>query len=147
MRHAPNLGHVRPRDPVKHQSAAMENSPRITLNETGTLVTFEYCGHVTAEGIASHCAEVGALAARLKPGFTALADLTGLDHMDPGCAPVISKVMEQLSSMGIARVVRVMPDPKKDIGLGILSLFHYRSGVEINTVQTLEDGMNLVAKA
>jgi hypothetical protein len=38
-------------------------------------------------------------------------------------------------------VVRVIPDPHKDIGLNILSLFHYRRGVRIVTCETLEEAM------
>jgi hypothetical protein len=40
---------------------------------------------------------------------------------------------------GIAKVVRVIPDPGKDIGLSIMSLFHYRRGVSIVTVETLAE--------
>jgi hypothetical protein len=122
----------------------MRNAPQIRINDTGSLVTFDYCGHVTAEGIQAHLDEVCALAPRVQPLFTVLADLTDLEQMDPDCAPILSRIMEQVSQMGPGRVVRVIPDPKKDIGLAILSFFHYKSGIKINTVKTREEAGRLV---
>jgi hypothetical protein len=43
-------------------------------------------------------------------------------------------------------VVRVIPNPQKDIGLNILSLFHYRRRVRIVTCETLEEAMNALAE-
>jgi hypothetical protein len=34
-------------------------------------------------------------------------------------------------------VVRVIPDPRRDIGLKIMSAFHYRGDVKIVTCETL----------
>jgi anti-anti-sigma regulatory factor len=122
----------------------MRSAPRITINASGSLVTFEYCGQVTAENVRAHAGEVEALVSRVQNHFTILVDLTDLEQMDPQCAPILSRMMEQLSKMGVARVVRVIPDPKKDIGLGILSLFHYRSGIKISTVRTRAEASQLV---
>jgi hypothetical protein len=36
-------------------------------------------------------------------------------------------------------VVRVIPDPHRDIGMTIMSVFHYRGGVKIFTCQTLAE--------
>jgi hypothetical protein len=33
----------------------------------------------------------------------------------------------------VSKVIRIIPDPRKDIGLRILSLFHYDRGVRILT--------------
>jgi hypothetical protein len=41
----------------------------------------------------------------------------------------------------VEAVVRVIPDPQKDIGLNILSLFHYRRRVRIVTCATLGEAM------
>ena len=123
----------------------MRDAPTIFINAAGSLVTIEYCGHVTAARLRAHFAEVEALGPRVAPQFTVLADLTSLERMDPDCAPILSQVMDKLNGMGVARVVRVIPDPKKDIGLGILSLFHYQSGVRTNTVPTRAEAVHLVA--
>jgi hypothetical protein len=42
-------------------------------------------------------------------------------------------------------VVRVIPDPQKDIGLNILSLFHYRKRVRIVTCETLDEARKVLA--
>jgi len=45
------------------------------------------------------------------------------------------------AAVGVELVVRVIPDPHKDIGFNILSLFHYRRRVRIVTCPTLEEAM------
>jgi hypothetical protein len=35
--------------------------------------------------------------------------------------------MEFFDRNGVSMVVRVIPDPKKDIGMNILTIFHYRN--------------------
>jgi hypothetical protein len=122
----------------------MKSAPHITVNESGSLVTFDYRGHITAAGIQAHCDEIFALGARVRSGFTIVADLTDLEKMDPECAQVLSRIMEQLGTMGLSRVVRVIPDPRKDIGLAILSLFHYKAGIMINTVPNRAEARKLL---
>jgi hypothetical protein len=78
---------------------------------------------------------------QLKPGFRLLTNMTALDSMDPGCLPHIRRVMDMCNKQGIDRVVRVIPDPRKDIGLNILSLFHYSRRVRIVTVATIDEAV------
>ena len=125
-------------------ATAMPDALKITARPDGTLVTIEYSGHVTAELLRAHVIEADALAAKAKPGFTFLTDLTGLERMEVDCAPILSQMMVRLSSFGVGRIVRVIPDPKKDIGLGILSLFHLKSGVPVNTVASRAEAARLI---
>jgi len=53
--------------------------------------------------------------------------------------------MDLLNKQGVSTVVRVIPDPRKDIGFNILSLFHYRPDVQIVTCETLEEAMKVLA--
>jgi hypothetical protein len=122
----------------------MNEFPSITVNADATLVTVEYAGHITAENMRVHAAQTEELAGRLKPGFVVLTDLSRLEKMDPDCTPLISQVMDRYNLSGVGRVIRVMPNPKKDIGLGILSLFHYKRGIPVNTVTTLAEAMKLL---
>ena len=108
----------------------------ITIDATGSLVTVEFIGHIAVAGLQTYAAQVAAMGAKVRPPFAVLVDLTRLEQMDLECAAIVSQAMDQWNRMGVTRVVRVIPDPQKDIGLGILSLFHYQSGVEINTVPT-----------
>jgi hypothetical protein len=65
--------------------------------------------------------------------------------MDPASLTDIKKTMDLLNQRGVSLVVRVIPDPQKDIGLNILSLFHYRRGIRIVTCQTMEQAMAVLA--
>jgi hypothetical protein len=68
--------------------------------------------------------------------------------MDSAAAPHIAKIMDALAEKEVASVTRVMPDPHKDIGLNILSQFHYGPQVQIATFETLADALqNIAAKA
>jgi len=82
--------------------------------------------------------------AQLTSGFRLLADLTALESMDVGCAPFIEKAMDLCNQKGAAMVVRVIPDPHRDIGLQIMSIFHYGGGVQIFTCETLAQAAELL---
>ena len=85
--------------------------------------------------------QIPPLMADLRPGFRLLTDLSGLESMDLACVPYIQRMMDLCNKKGVEMVVRVIPDPHKDIGLNILSLFHYRRRVRIVTCATLEEAM------
>ena len=70
-------------------------------------------------------AQVAVALEAMKPGFRLLADLSGLDSMEYACAPEIQATMDLLREKGVAVVVRVVPDPHKDIGFTVMSYFHY----------------------
>ena len=91
------------------------------------LLRIQFSQQVGPEEIKTSFEKANALLVDLRPGFCLLSDLSSLQSMD---------VYDQ---KGIAKVVRVIPDPGKDIGLNIMSLFHYRPGVRIVTVETLAE--------
>jgi hypothetical protein len=61
--------------------------------------------------------------------------------MDAAAAPHIADIMDALAAKQVATVLRVMPDPRKDIGLNILSQFHYGPSIRILTFETLADAI------
>jgi len=88
----------------------------------------------------ARCEErVRSLLVELEPGFRLLSDLTELESMDIECLPSIKRTMDLCNKTGVHTVIRVIPDPKKDIGLNILSLFHYERRVHIVTCETLKE--------
>ena len=91
-----------------------------------------YIGEVRRDELKRALEEVGALLADLPAGFRLLTDLERLESMDPAGLTEIGKLMEMCSKKGMELVVRAIPDPSKDIGLNILSIFHY--GRRIRTV-------------
>ncbi len=104
-----------------------------------------YAGRVGPEETERGVGQLPALLAQLQPGFRVLADLAGLETMDLACVPHIKRMMDLCNNKGVEKVVRVIPDPHKDIGLNILSLFHYRRGVHIVTCEDLPSAMNALA--
>ena len=53
--------------------------------------------------------------------------------------------MDALASKGVSAVVRVVPDPHKDIGLNILSQFHYGPEIQVMTFDSLADAVQSLA--
>src|SRR5258708_19524925 len=84
---------------------------------------------------------VHALAPSIKPGFVVLSDLTNFDSMESACAADLGAIAEQLSSYGISSVIRVTPDPAKDIGFNIVSIFHFRQPVKVHTRDSLAEAI------
>jgi hypothetical protein len=116
----------------------------VAIESSGGLLRITFEGHVT-EAVAQSCAQdIERLLAGAKPGFTLLTDLSRLERMDLTCEPVIGRMMEVLNQHGIQKVVRVIPDPWKDIGFGIMSLFHYGHGVRVITCNTLAEAQKHV---
>jgi len=64
--------------------------------------------------------------------------------MDVGCAPFIEKAMDMCNEKGASMVVRVIPDPHRDIGLQIMSIFHYGGDVRILTCETLAQAKEIL---
>ncbi len=77
----------------------------------------------------------------LPQDFTVLCDLSGMEVMDFACSSLVAEVMQKIALAGVARVIRVIPDPRKDIGFGILSIFHYPSRIIVNHFNCLEEAL------
>jgi len=110
---------------------------RFEVDQPRNLLLIRYSGLVPAEETEKGVEQVRSGLAKLTSGFRLLADLTDLETMDPGCAPFIEKAMDLCNEKGVSMVVRVIPDPHRDIGLQIMSIFHYRGDVQILTCETL----------
>ena len=110
-----------------------------SIDKAANLLKVTYLGQVEAEEAKRSLGEVQGMVTQMKPGFRLLTDLRSLERMDLGCVPHIEEVMDLCDDKGIVMVVRIIPDPHKDIGLNIMSLFHYRRGVRIVTCKTIEE--------
>jgi anti-anti-sigma regulatory factor len=113
----------------------------VETNPSQNLLVIRYSGSVDTNQ-AERCLEQVRLALpKVKPGFRILADLAQLQSMDVGCAPYLTKIMDACKAKGVSAVVRIIPDPKRDIGLQIMSSFHYGGDVRIITCETEHDAM------
>jgi anti-anti-sigma regulatory factor len=118
---------------------------RIELDQGQSWLTIRYEGYVSPDE-AHRCAEdLRVEITKIKPGFRLLVDLTDLQSMDVSCAPHIRDIMDMCNQNGVAGVVRIIPDPKRDIGLQIMSYFHYSGDVHIVTCDSLSDATNALA--
>lgn len=119
----------------------------VELDRTKHLLVISASQRVTAEQAKLAAKSVRELLQHVAPGFRVLADFRWLDSMDSAAARHIADIMDALAEKGVASVTRVMPDPRKDIGLNILSQFHYGPEIQIATFQTLADALQSMAGA
>ncbi len=113
----------------------------VEADDINRLIKITWSENVSA-GEMRECAEqLRALTADIGPGFRLLSDLSGLKSMDPTGASYIAAIMDLFAAKQVGLIVRVIPDPHKDIGLNILSHFHYSSQVQVVTYQNLRDAL------
>ena len=113
----------------------------VELDQSKRLLVISAAQHVTAEQAKLATQRIRELLQDIAPGFRVLADFRWLESMDAAAARHIAKIMDALAEKEVASVTRVIPDPHKDIGLNILSQFHYGPHVQIATFQTLADAL------
>ena len=119
----------------------------VELDQSIRLLVISALQHVTAEQAKLAAQRVRDLVQDVEPGFRVLADFRWLDSMDSAAARHIAEIMDALAGKGVAAVIRVIPDPHKDIGLNILSQFHYGPEIQISTFETLADALQSIAVA
>ena len=113
----------------------------VELDQSKRLLVISATRRVTAEEVNAVVERVSALLQDVTPGFRVLVDFRWLESMDSAAAPHLAKIMETLTEKGVASVARVVTDPRKDIGLNILSQFHYGPEIQITTFETLADAV------
>jgi hypothetical protein len=113
----------------------------VEIDRSKRVLVISAVQHVTAEQAKLTAQQLRELLRDVAPGFRVLADFRWLKSMDPAAAPHVAEIMDALAEKGVASVTRVMPDPHKDIGLNILSYFHYGPEIQIATFETLADAL------
>ncbi|MBV9489746.1 MAG: hypothetical protein JO069_08490 [Verrucomicrobia bacterium] len=110
------------------------------------LLTIRYAQRVGTDEAWRCVEQARTLLSDVNPGFQVLADLSRLESMDTACAPAIGAIMDLLAEKQVGTVVRVIPDPHKDIGLNILSAFHYGPQVRVITCENLPAALQRLAE-
>jgi hypothetical protein len=108
-------------------------------NKSQQLLCLNYIGEVRPAELKRNRENLKSLLAELKPGFRLLANLSQLEFMAVDCAAEIGRNMELVDQAGVGMIVRVIPDPNKDIGMNILTLFHYPHHPQIITCETMTE--------
>jgi len=117
----------------------------IELDQSKRLLVITAVRRVTAEEAKLAAQQIRDLLRDVAPGLHLLADFRWLESMDSAAARHIAEIMDMLAEKGVVSVTRVIPDPRKDIGLNILSQFHYGPQVTITTFETLADAVQSIA--
>ena len=118
---------------------------RLESEPSANLIKLTFFGHLGAKEMKDCAEQFKELLKQVQPGFRLLTNLAGIEAMDLDSAPYIKGVMDSCNQARIGMVVRIIPDPRKDIGFNIMSLFHYRRGVRIVTCETFEQAEQALA--
>ncbi len=109
----------------------------VTSNKSKQLLCIHYIGEVRPEEFQRNRADLTTQLGGLSPGFHLLADFSQLEHMGLDCEQGLGQMMDLIGRAGMSLVVRVIPDPSKDIGMNILTVFHYPQHPRVVTCQNL----------
>ncbi len=118
----------------------------LELDQSRNLFIIRYSDHVGPDETERALTDIRLALGRIEPGFRLLADLIQLQSMEISCAPHIETAMDLFNKRGVSEIIRIIPDPRRDIGLQIMSYFHYSGDVRIVTCETVDEAMNLLAK-
>jgi hypothetical protein len=109
----------------------------VTANKTRQLLHLSYIQRVKPVELQRGREDLKSLLAELAPGFRVFVDFGRLEAMGLDCVPEIGLSMELMDQHGVGLVVRLIPDPTKDIGLNILTVFHYKRRPRIVSCKNL----------
>ena len=113
----------------------------VTSNKSKQLLHLSFIGTVRPDDFRNQRGDLKAQLAGLSPGFRSLVDLTHLEFMALDCTAELGRQMELIGKSGVGLVVRVIPDPSKDIGMKILTLFHYPQQLQVITCQSVTEAV------
>jgi hypothetical protein len=103
------------------------------------LIELRFRGNVAPADTGACLRTISVVLPELRPGFTVVTDLSGLESMSLDCAADLTKAMDAFRARGVAAVIRIIPDPGKDIGFNILAIIHYRRGIHVMTCKSREE--------
>ena len=127
-------------------SAIKKPAVVIEIDDARNFIRVVFAWHVSAAEAKAGAADVERRLPQLRPGFSVLVDLTELQNMDLDCVPPIAKIMDLFKAHGVGLIVRVDPDPAKDIGFNILSVIHYRGKVPVIICDTIAEAERALKK-
>jgi hypothetical protein len=117
----------------------------VTSNKSKRLLCVSYSGQVRVEEFQNGLEDLKAQLNELSPGFRLLADFSRLESMGLDCVPVLGGMMDLIGAAGVSLVVRVITDPSKDIGMNILTIFHYPHRPQILICENMNEAARALA--
>jgi hypothetical protein len=113
----------------------------IEASDAERLIKISWSGRVDSDEMRRCADEIGVTTSKMRPGFRVLVDMTDLESMDYSGAPYIGSIMDLCLTKKVEHVVRVIPNPRKDIGLNIMSYLRYGAKVRVTICENLADAM------
>lgn len=110
----------------------------VSVDKTGNKLTITLKAQFNLQDAKQLYAQVQEIVPKLEKGFILLTDMTLLEHMDLNIKSSIEKTMDLINKQGVSKIIRIIPDQKKDIGFSIMSLFHYSTEVPIHTYKSYQ---------
>jgi hypothetical protein len=117
----------------------------VTSNKSKQMLQVRYIERVQPKDFQDTQEDFLAQLGDMAPGFSLLTDFSQLKFMELDCAAEIGRMMEVTGRATVGLVVRVIPDPRKDIGMNILTAFHYTQRPRIVTCKTLLEAARALA--
>jgi hypothetical protein len=114
----------------------------VEFDRSKRLLVISAAGEVTKKEVEAVALRVREMMKEVTPGFRVLTDFRWLDRMEPAAATHLAEIMDALAEKDVTAVVRVVPDPHKDIGLNILSQFHYGPNIKLTTFESLAEALS-----
>ncbi len=109
----------------------------VASNKSRHLLSVRYLGRVQPAEFQHTRKDLTTQLGELSSGFRLLADFSQLESMELECEGELGRMMELIGQAGVDLVVRVIPDPSKDIGMNILTVFHYLHRPRVVTCENL----------
>lgn len=100
---------------------------------------------ITVEELDAFVRELPSIMQSLRPRFIMLSDLTLLESFDFDCVRSLGYLMQCSVKAGLGGEVRVVPDPSRDIGFAILSVFHYPPSLPVKVFDSLSKAESYIA--
>lgn len=116
----------------------------VTSNKLKQLLFVSYIGRVDVMEFQKSREDFEKQVGELSPGFRLLVDFSQLEFMTLDCAPELGRIMDRLGHAGVSMVVRIIPDPGKDIGVNILAAFHYQRRPRLATCKNMVEAARIL---
>ena len=119
----------------------------VEADKSKRLIVISAVGHVTTGEVKEAAQKVREIVKDTAPGFRVLSDFRWLDSMQASASKHVAEIMDAVAAKKVGLVARVIPDPRKDIGLNILSHFHYGPEIQTATFETLADALQSLSES
>jgi hypothetical protein len=103
------------------------------------ILSFEFVGEVSAEEMQDKVEDLRHELEELRSGFVLFTDLSRLEVMENAGTDQIAIYMDLCAAKGVRRIVRLIPDPAKDVGFALLGVFHHEKGIPLVTCAEIEE--------